>query len=307
MVEGDEPPTSWFLDLMSRAWLVEQFGARVWSPFSEWLDGGLRQRLNGPIAGPERASTAQRPSWLAIGIAVVFAIIALYGGYRALALMLTLPASVWAQLGIGVVATFARVTVALVITLLWTIPLGLVIGTNRRLATILQPIVQVVAAIPATALFPVLLLALLQTSGGLNIAAVTLMLMGTQWYLLFNVIAGAAAIPLDLRYTTDLLRLSSFDRWRTFILPALFPYIITGAITASGGAWNASIVAEYVEFGGQTYTVTGIGALIAEATATGDYALLLAATLTLVLTVVMINRTFWRQLYRLAEERYKME
>jgi NitT/TauT family transport system permease protein len=110
-----------------------------------------------------------------------------------------------------------------------------------------------------------------------------------------------------LRYTTDLLRLSSLDRWRTLILPALFPFIITGAITASGGAWNASIVAEHVEFGGQTYMVVGIGALIAQATGAGDYALLLAATLVLVVAVVFINRTFWRKLYQLAEERYRME
>jgi len=191
--------------------------------------------------------------------------------------------------------------------LIWTIPAGVFIGTNRRLATVLQPIVQVVASIPATALFPVVLLALLQVPGGLNIAAVLLMLMGTQWYLLFNVIAGASAIPQDLRYTTDLLRLSSLDRWRTLILPALFPYIITGAITASGGAWNASIVAEHVEFGGQTHATIGAGALIARATSTGDYSLLLAATLALVLTVVLINRTLWRRLYRLAEQRYRME
>jgi NitT/TauT family transport system permease protein len=203
--------------------------------------------------------------------------------------------------------TFLRVTVSLLIALLWTIPLGVAIGTNRRVATILQPLVQVVAAIPATALFPVLLLALLKAPGGLNIAAILLMLMGTQWYLLFNVIAGAAAIPLDLQYTTDLLRLSSLDRWRTLILPALFPYIITGAITAGGGAWNASIVAEQVEFGGRTYMTTGIGAIIAQATGAGDYALLLAGTLALVITVVFTNRIFWRRLYQLAEERYRLE
>ena len=137
--------------------------------------------------------------------------------------------------------------------------------------------------------------------------AIVLMLMGTQWYLLFNVIAGAAAIPQDLVDTTDLLRLSSLDRWRTLILPALFPYIITGSITASGGAWNASIVAEYVEFGGQTHSTLGVGALIASATSAGNYALLLAGTLALILTVILINRTFWRRLYRLAEERYRME
>lgn len=307
MVEGDEPPTSWFLDVLSRAWLVDQFGAKVWRPFSEWIDCGFHRHMSGTIASPERPIGQEKPSRLAIGILTALSLVILYGGYRTATLLATLPAPAWAQLGKGIVATFLRVTLSLVITLLWTIPVGVVIGTNRRLATFLQPIVQVVASIPATALFPVVLLALLQVPGGLNIAAVMLMLMGTQWYLLFNVIAGAAAIPQDLRYTTDLLRLSSLDRWRTLILPALFPYIITGAITASGGAWNASIVAEHVKFGGATHTTTGVGALIAQATGAGDYALLLAATLALVLTVVVINRTLWRRLYRLAEQRYRME
>src|SRR3989442_6942755 len=140
-----------------------------------------------------------------------------------------------------------------------------------------------------------------------NLAAIVLMLMGTQWYLLFNVIAGASAIPQDLRFTTDLLRLSFLDRWRVLILPAIFPYVVTGAITAAGGAWNASIVAERTEFAGRSRSTTGVGALIAGATAQGDYALLLAATLVLIVAVVLINRTFWRSMYRLAEERYRME
>jgi len=153
----------------------------------------------------------------------------------------------------------------------------------------------------------VIVVALLQVRGGVNLAAVLLMLMGTQWYLLFNVIAGSAAIPLDLRYTTDLLRVSTLDRWRVLILPALFPYIITGAVTASGGAWNASIVAEHVSYGGKVYTTRGVGAVIATATARGNYPLLLAGTLALVLTVVLINRLFWRRLYRLAEVRYRLD
>ena len=306
MVEGDEPPQSWFLDLVSRAWLVEQFGARIWRPFSEWVDRGFQRRRGGIIASPERI--AEDPtSRLALAILAGFTLAALYGSYRAANLLASLSASAWAELGKGLLATFLRVSIALAITLIWTIPVGFLIGTNKRLATVLQPIVQVVASIPATALFPILLIALLKAPGGLNIAAVLLMLMGTQWYLLFNIIAGAAAIPKDLRDTTDLLRLSSLDRWRTLILPALFPYIITGSITASGGAWNASIVAEHVEFGGQTHATTGVGALIAQATGSGDYATLLAGTLALVIAVVLINRIFWRRLYRLAEQRYRME
>jgi NitT/TauT family transport system permease protein len=125
--------------------------------------------------------------------------------------------------------------------------------------------------------------------------------------LLFNIIAGASAIPQDLKYTTTMLGIKRWERWRTLTLPALFPYIVTGAITASGGAWNASIVAEYVEFGGRTLHTVGIGALIASATGMGDYALLLAATLAMVVAVVLINRLVWRRLYRLAQERYRME
>ena len=160
---------------------------------------------------------------------------------------------------------------------------------------------------PATALFPIVLLALLRFPGGLDLSAVLLMLLGTQWYLLFNVIAGATAIPQDLRDTAALLRLSPRERWKTLLLPALFPFAITGAITAVGGAWNASIVAEYVEFAGSTYSTVGIGATIAQATARGDFALLLAATLAMVLAVVLINRLFWLPLYRLAEARYRMD
>jgi len=148
---------------------------------------------------------------------------------------------------------------------------------------------------------------LLALPAGLNIAAVVLMLMGTQWYLLFNVIAGASSVPQDLKYTAALLRLSRWQKWRILILPALFPYIITGLITAAGGAWNASIVAEYTEFGGTVRSVTGIGSAISIATARGDYPMLLASTLSMVLVVVAINRMVWRPLYRLAEERYRLE
>jgi NitT/TauT family transport system permease protein len=235
------------------------------------------------------------------------ALLAIYGSVQAALLLRTMTTAEWGQIGLGVLATFARVALSLILALLWTIPVGVAIGTNRRLATILQPVVQIVASVPATALFPVIVWALLRAPGGLNLAAILLMLMGTQWYLLFNVIAGASAIPQDLRYTTDLLRLSRFQRWKTLLLPALLPYLVTGGITASGGAWNASIVAEHVEFAGQSHFAVGVGAAIARATATGNYDQLLAGTLALILTVVFINRSFWRWLFRLAEERYRME
>jgi NitT/TauT family transport system permease protein len=308
MVSGDEPPDSWFLDLLNRSWLLEQVGRRFWTPFTERVDGGLRRGSHDRVTPTEVTPTAAaRLSPATIIISLVFAGVVLYGAGRTFLLLRTVTGPDWAQIGLGVLATFGRVVASLGIALLWTVPVGVAIGTNRRLANILQPIVQVVASVPATALFPVILLILLPLPAGLNIAAVVLMLMGTQWYVLFNVIAGTSAIPQDLRDTTDLLRLSRVERWRTLILPALFPYLVTGGITASGGAWNASIVAEYVQFAGRAHATTGIGAVIAQATGAGKFDVLLAGTLALICTVVFINRTFWRYLYRLAEERFHMD
>jgi NitT/TauT family transport system permease protein len=233
--------------------------------------------------------------------------ILLYGIFQAALLMVAMPASEWGDVAIGVGATLLRVVIALIIALAWTIPVGVMIGTNPRLAALLQPLVQVTASVPATAIFPVFVMLLIGLPGGLNLAAVLLMLMGTQWYLLFNIIAGANAIPQDLKYTARLIPLNGWDYWRTLILPALFPYLITGMITASGGAWNASIVSEYVTFGGQTLKTVGIGSLIAQATADGNYPLLLTATVSMIVAVILINRLFWRRLYQIAEDRYRME
>ena len=307
MVEGDEPPTAWFLDLLAHSVIIRRLRTRLARPLSERLDDGVRRRTVEAPRPPEDSQDGKRPSkvLLAVGVSVVAAIA--YGAWRAAELLALLPGQAWARLGLGLLATAARVGVALLVSVAWTVPLGVLIGTNRRLATFLQPLVQIAASIPATAIFPVVVVLLLRAPGGLNLAAVLLMLMGSQWYLLFNVIAGAAAIPLDLRYTTDLLRLSRLDRWRTLVLPALFPYVITGAITASGGAWNASIVAEHVVSGERAYHTLGVGSIIAEATASGDFPLLLAGTLVMVVTVVAINRFLWRRLYRAAEERYRMD
>jgi NitT/TauT family transport system permease protein len=133
------------------------------------------------------------------------------------------------------------------------------------------------------------------------------MLMGTQWYVLFNVIAGAMAIPSDLREVADVFRFRQLDRWRTVILPGIFPYLITGMVTASGGAWNASIVAEYFHFKGQTLQTLGLGAQISSATDSGNFDLLLLSTIVMAALVVTVNRSLWRPLYHLAQTRFKLE
>ncbi len=304
MVESDEPPTSWFYNALHNSRLLSWLRERLISPLADRLDMWMLSRFQGKEAGPGQKS-GRSGLWLILGVLSVSAL--LYGIYRMGAMLLLVSVSQWASIGLGVAATTLRVALALLVALAWTIPVGVAIGTNRRLATLLQPIVQITASIPATALFPVFLLFILHLPGGLSMAAVLLMLMGTQWYLLFNIIAGANAIPQDLKYTATLMQLRRWERWKTLILPALFPYLVTGAITASGGAWNASIVAEYVHFSGQSFHTTGIGALIAQATASGEYPLLLAATLSMISTVILLNRLIWRRLYQIAEENYRME
>lgn len=304
MVADAEPPTAWFYDTWRSARFSHWLRDQVSGPLLERVDSWWVRRfpVRETAVTPSSASLWAGRFLLLPPLALLF-----YGGYRAALLLLSLPLYQWQHIGLGLLATLLRVSVALLIALAWTIPLGVAIGTNRRLATFLQPLVQIAASVPATALFPVLLIFILRLPAGLNIAAILLMLMGTQWYLLFNVIAGASAIPQDLQYTASLLQLGRWERWRTLILPALFPYLVTGAITAGGGAWNASIVAEYVEFGGKTLQTVGLGAIISDATAQGDYALLLAATLTMVFAVILLNRLVWRRLYVLAEEKYRME
>jgi len=302
MVERDYPATSWFYDLLRSSAVIEGL-ATLGKGWVERFDRWMLRRF--PPADKSTRPVSLEWGWRAVLLVIGSALA--YGAALAAVLLARVPLVQWSQIGVGLLATTLRVAVSLVVALAWTVPVGVAIGMNPRLSRWLQPVVQTVASIPATALFPVFVLALIALPGGLNLAAVLLMLMGTQWYLLFNVIAGASTIPQDLRYTADLLGLGRWERWRTLILPALFPYLVTGAITASGGAWNASIVAEYVEFGGRTLRATGLGEIIALATARGDYPLLLAGTLVMIVAVVLINRVLWRRLYRLAEERYRME
>ena len=302
MVASEAAPSSWGYNVLRSSRMIE------------WLGGGMRRIAThldrlcmawSPI--PDVSRRTHRRPWGAYLGGSLGALVLLYGTYCAGGMLLRVPIAQWKAIVWGVGATWLRVVAALLLTMVWTIPVGVATGTRPRLAAWLQPLAQIAASVPATALFPVFVLVVLNLPAGMQLAAVLLMLMGTQWYVLFNVIAGATAIPQDLQYTARLLQLSRWERWRTLILPALFPYLITGAVTASGGAWNASIVAEYFDFGGVPRSVTGVGALIAQATAAGEYPLLLAATLAMILTVSTMNRLVWRRLYRLAEERYRLE
>ena len=303
-VESTSVPTSWVLDFLQRSRGVALFRKRAIRPLREQMVHYFARR-NDVRAQSTGESNSVLWFWRVVGIAALGAIG--YAVVRVVMILTGLHGSDFHQIGIGLAATFLRVNLTLVLGALWTIPVGVAIGFNPRLARIAQPLAQIAASVPATALFPVVLLVLIRLGGGLGVGSIVLLLLGTQWYILFNVIAGAIAIPTDLKEAASVFGISGWERWRKLILPGIFPFLVTGMITASGGAWNASIVAEYFHFKGQTYSTVGIGAMISAATDAKNFDLLLASTIALAAVVVTTNRLVWRRLYRLAETRFKLE
>jgi NitT/TauT family transport system permease protein len=295
------------LELLRKSTLLSQLpgrlAARVEEPIFRRLARNRESRVMRPLdANPSKSTSTG--FWVlaaAAGIAIAWA------AAQAVYMLSTIT---WPDLRLlleGSAATFLRVNAALLISAAWTIPVGVAIGLNPRLARVVQPLAQIVASVPATAFFPVLLMGLVRMGGGLGIGSIALMLLGTQWYILFNVIAGAMSIPSDLREVAQLYRFTRWQRWRRLILPGIFPYLITGMITASGGAWNASVMAEYSHVKDRTLETIGLGAQIDAATDSGRFPILLLATILISLMVVTMNRLVWRKLYRLAETRYKLE
>jgi NitT/TauT family transport system permease protein len=230
----------------------------------------------------------------------------LLGAWKVLTLLFVINGSEWISIFLHLLFTFARVLAAVVLGTLLMIPIGVAIGLNPKLSRVLQPVVQVCASFPAPMLFPLVILVLSGAGIGIEVGAVVLMLLGTQWYILFNVIAGAMAIPQDLREVGHVSRLTQWQTWKRLILPGIFPSLVTGWVTATGGAWNASIVAEYVHFGDRILIATGLGSTITNATDTGNFGVLTASVLVMAGTVVMVNKYFWKKLYHIAETQFSL-
>jgi NitT/TauT family transport system permease protein len=301
-VESTDVPHSWVLDFLRHSRILSGLHKRAVVPVRESLMAHFSK------SSPQEVTkqTAWK-IWMARLVALILIALIGYAMVRVVMLLSGLTRPEIAELGMGLGATFLRVQLALLIGAAWTIPVGVWIGFNPRLARVAQPLAQIAASVPATALFPVVLLILIRLGGGLGIGSIVLLLLGTQWYILFNVIAGAMAIPTDLKEVCSVNQITGIERWRKLILPGIFPYLVTGLVTASGGAWNASIIAEYFHFKGQIFSTTGLGATISQASDTGNFDLLIASTIVMAATVVTVNRLVWRRLYHLAETRFRLE
>jgi NitT/TauT family transport system permease protein len=295
-------PRSAVLELLRRSHLARGGGAAL-ERLEAVVDGCWRHAVGWREARPAAPGIGRRDRVLAAILWAGLGLLAL----RGVAFIHTEVA--WQEalrvVGLGAL-TWLRVTaVVLLSALIWT-PVGVWIGMSLRVARVVQPLVQLLASFPANFLFPFATIVFLRTHLSLEWGGVLLMALGAQWYLLFNTIAGAMAIPNDLREMTRDLGVRGWLRWRTLVLPGIFPAWITGALTAAGGAWNASIVAEVVSWGDVRLAATGLGAYITQATTAGDWPRIVLGVSVMSAYVVAINRLLWRPLQRRAEARYRL-
>jgi NitT/TauT family transport system permease protein len=316
-----DAPQSWVLNVLTRSRLYQRIEKLLRrrhqhkeSPAITVVAGGTAP-LPATRTIPPRPSALRRligritPSvLLTLGIAI-----ALWGGWVLIRLLVHLPwrydrvdHADWLSVILALLASFLRTTSAVALGAAWALPVGILIGLSPTWSRRLQPIIQVVASFPAPMLFPLVTLALAALHVPFTIGCVALMLLGAQWYILFNVIAGASAIPQDLKEVTQCYRSSRWERWTKLYVPCVFPYLVTGLITAAGGAWNATIVSEFVQVKDHTRIAFGLGSLISGATTRGNFPLLAAGVVTMASFVVLLNRFFWKRLYRLSEERYSL-
>ena len=299
-----DAPRSWVLDLLRTARIPRLLGDAL-APVGDALDR-LLSALLGPVREPvvEADPELQRSErWLDL---VLLALLALLLTLLLRFILATVGPAEVARAALMGLHTLGRVVLLLVVaSLIWT-PVGVAIGFRPRLARMLQPLVLMLASFPANVLFPFATVLFIQAHVSIGWGAILLMALGAQWYILFNAIAGAQMIPADLREMADAVGLQGLQRWRRLIIPGIFSAWVTGGVTASGGAWNASIVAEVVTWGGTTLTADGLGAYIAAATQQGDWPRIALGIGLMSLFVVAFNRLVWRRLYDLAERRYHL-
>ena len=295
-------PQSWVYDIVRRGRLIK----RVFAPIA-WLGtllpvGTAARRRGRGRAVPPALRTAFDVTWIVAVLAGAAYALWLVADYAYASLGVH---DVVVAVGLGVLTLIRVVVLIALATVIW-VPIGVWIGLRPWAAEKIQPLAQFLAAFPANVLFPIAVVAIVALHLSPNIWLSPLMVLGTQWYILFNVIAGASAFPTDLREAATLYRLRSIQWWRDVIIPGIFPYYVTGALTASGGSWNASIVAEVASWGDTKLKADGLGAYIAQATEAGDNARVVLGIVVMSVFVVVFNRLVWRPLYRVSERRFRL-
>jgi NitT/TauT family transport system permease protein len=254
-----------------------------------------------------RKVLAKRADLIGKVTTVILLILIAYSGYGLLGILSHIGRSTWIMLIRNTFWSFLRVMAAVVLSTLWTVPFGIWVGINPKRIRVFQPIIQLLASFPAPMLYPLMLMGLFRIGMNFDWSSMLLMQFGVQWYVLFNVLAGALRIPRQLLDAMELMNTSVWDRWKTLYIPSVFPALVTGWVTAAGGAWNASIVAEYVSFQHHTLTTGGLGATISQAVESKDFSVLAASLTIMVIVVILLNQAVWGKIYHLAQTRYRMD
>ncbi len=301
---GANAPRSWLLDAVRRARVFR----RLLSPFGAFLQAVPRMRLQFPAHVPDSMRQALSGVWADRAWLALVLLCAAYAVWLIVSFVMTeLSWGEWLEVfRLGLLTLLRVILLIALATLIW-VPIGIWIGLRPRIAERVQPLAQFLAAFPANIVFPFAVVAIVKFDLNPDIWLSFLIILGTQWYILFNVIAGASAFPNDLKEAVATFRVRGWNWWRKVILPGIFPYYVTGAITASGGSWNASIVAEVAVWGDTRLKAHGLGAYIAEATVAGDYPRIVLGIAVMSLFVVLLNRLFWRPLYAIAASRLRID
>jgi len=308
--EGKDNPTSWVLDLLQRSYVLTWLSNHVGHAFGQFserasaLGSDLTQTISGHMPAPAKL-LLRVGLWVLGAIAVGWLVLDAIDIAQEIRTDMT-GSQMLHVIWLGVLTLLRVVAMSVIATLIWT-PIGVWIGLRPRVARVAQPLAQIAASFPVNMTFPFIVAFFIWTRIPINLGSVLLMALGTQWYILFNVIAGAMAIPTDLREAAALFGLHRWQLWKTLIIPAIFPFWVTGALTATGGAWNASIVAEVASWGNDKLVADGLGAYIAQVTEKGDQPAIYFSIMVMALFVVVINRIFWRRLYDLAERKFKLD
>jgi len=308
LTESTTPPTSWVYELLRGAYVFTWIHQRIFQPLGDSL---FKFRAAIPSVQSSRFSQKYKKYFWQIIFFIAFIWVAdeifrllveaiqIMHGALSLGIVLHI---IW----LGFLTLLRVIAMTVLATLIWT-PIGVWIGFQPKIARIAQPLAQIGASFPVNMTFPIVVGVFVAFNIPMNWGSILLIAMGTQWYILFNVIAGAMAIPNDLKEAAQIYGLKNWNLWKTMILPAIFPFWVTGACTAAGGAWNASIVAELATWGDTTLKADGLGSYIADVTKLGDTPMIVLSIAIMSLFVVLMNKFIWRKLYAFAEKRFKLD
>ncbi len=309
--ESDIQPTSFIYDVLYKSFVMYWLYQKVFSPIGSFFNRiiiNIADKIEKVPMITSRKTAGISFQWIVKIVVVLFIIYKMYAPAVEAGTMLYNVGfnTIWNAFLLGL-CTACRVFAALFLGALWAIPVGVKIGLNPKLSEKMQPIVQMAASFPANMIFPFVTILFMAYNVNFEYGSVLLMMLGTQWYILFNVIAGAMSIPNDLLEAANVFGLSGWRKWKSLIIPCIFPHLVTGFITASGGAWNASIVSELVSWKDITLTASGLGAYISNATSEGNWNDILVGITIMCILVVFINRSVWHKLYDLSQTKYHLD